>query len=113
MTDTVTFAKSYAVKAGKVRGLIDAASTPSARPSAAQTRDLTEAILELNGNEIADVIAIAWIGRGDFDPKEWALARMLAAECATMRSGDYVARMRHLARNLDSGLKHLTPGIDG
>ncbi|MCA3248481.1 MAG: DUF3775 domain-containing protein, partial [Azospirillum sp.] len=52
-------------------------------------------------------------GRGDFDPKEWALARMLAAECATMRSGDYVARMRHLARNLDSGLKHLTPGIDG
>ena len=113
MTDITTFEKCYAIDAGKVRDLIDVASAPAAAAAARRSRDLTEALLGLNGNEIADVIAIAWIGRGDFDPREWELARMLAAECATMRSGGYVLRMRGLAKNLDNGLQCLTPGIDG
>lgn len=41
---------------------------------------LREFISELNEDEQASLIALAWIGRGDFGPEEWDEARALAAE---------------------------------
>lgn len=47
--------------------------------------DMTEDALklfigELNDDEQAALIALSWIGRGDYGPDEWAEARGLAAE---------------------------------
>lgn len=47
--------------------------------------DLTEASLrefidELNEDEQAALIALAWVGRGDFGPEDWQEALRLAAE---------------------------------
>ena len=41
---------------------------------------LREFIAELNEDEQATLIALAWVGRGDFGPEEWDEARALAAE---------------------------------
>ena len=47
--------------------------------------DMTEGALrqfidELNDDEQAAMIALAWIGRGDYGPEDWDEARSLAAE---------------------------------
>lgn len=41
---------------------------------------LRDFIAELNEDEQASLIALAWIGRGDYGPEEWDEARGLAAE---------------------------------
>ena len=41
---------------------------------------LREFIGELNEDEQASLIALAWVGRGDYGPEEWGEARALAAE---------------------------------
>ena len=49
-----------------------------------ESRDLTEQelrelISDLNVDETAELIALAWIGRGDFDAGEWPEARRCAS----------------------------------
>ncbi len=41
---------------------------------------LRDFIAELNEDEQASLIALAWIGRGDYGPEEWDEARALATE---------------------------------
>ncbi|MBX9700563.1 MAG: DUF3775 domain-containing protein [Acetobacteraceae bacterium] len=41
---------------------------------------LRDFIAELNEDEQASLIALAWVGRGDYGPDEWDEARALAAE---------------------------------
>jgi hypothetical protein len=41
---------------------------------------LHDFIAELNEDEQASLIALAWVGRGDYGPEEWDEARALAAE---------------------------------
>lgn len=42
--------------------------------------ELREAINDLNEDEVVDVIAMVWLGRGDFTRSEWPAARKLARE---------------------------------
>jgi hypothetical protein len=61
--------------------------------------DLTEESLvafidELNEDEQAALIALAWVGRGDYGPEEWDEALRLAAERNTGRdAGQYLVDM--------------------
>jgi hypothetical protein len=72
--------------------------------------DLTEAslhafIAELNEDEQASLIALAWTGRGDYGPDEWGEARALAAERNDGRdAGEYLLAMDNLGDLLAEGV---------
>jgi hypothetical protein len=72
--------------------------------------DLTEDslrafILELNEDEQAALIALSWVGRGDFGPEEWEEACGLAAERNDGRdTADYLLGMDNLGDLLAEGV---------
>lgn len=72
--------------------------------------DLTEDTLHdfiegLNEDEQAALIALAWVGRGDYGPDEWDEAVRLAAERNEGRdAGEYLASMDMLGDLLAEGV---------
>lgn len=64
----------------------------------------------LNDDEKASLTAVAWIGRGAFEPEDYDEAVATAMSEATTPTADYLLGMPHLAENLESGLEAL--GID-
>jgi hypothetical protein len=72
--------------------------------------DLTEDslrafIAELNEDEQASLIALAWTGRGDYGPDEWDEARALAAERNEGRdTAEYLLQMDNLGDLLAEGV---------
>ncbi len=72
--------------------------------------DMTEAALrlflsELNEDEQASLIALAWVGRGDYGREEWDEARGLAVERNDGRDiGDYLLSMDNLGDLLAEGV---------
>lgn len=64
----------------------------------------------LNVDEKAQLTAIAWVGRGAFEPEDFDEALATATEEATTPTSDYLMGMPHLAENLEAGLDAL--GID-
>lgn len=76
-------------------------------PAEALLRDF---IAGLNSDEKAQLTAIAWVGRGAFEPEEFAEAVEAAMAGATTPTEDYLMGMPHLPENLEAGLEAL--GID-
>jgi hypothetical protein len=72
--------------------------------------DLTEEslhafIAELNEDEQASLIALAWTGRGDYGPEEWDEARGLAAERNEGRdAAEYLLAIDNLGDLLAEGV---------
>jgi hypothetical protein len=72
--------------------------------------DLTEEslrafIAELNDDEQASLIALAWVGRGDYDPEDWDEARALAVERSENRdTAGYLLAMDNLGDLLAEGV---------
>ena len=64
----------------------------------------------LNDDEKAHLTAVAWVGRGAFEPEDFAEAVATAMDEATTPTADYLMGMPHLAENLEAGLDAL--GID-
>ncbi|MCU0904694.1 MAG: DUF3775 domain-containing protein [Tabrizicola sp.] len=64
----------------------------------------------LNDDEKAQLTAIAWVGRGAFEPEDFDEAVATATSEATTPTADYLMGMPHLAENLEAGLDAL--GID-
>ncbi len=84
------------------------------RPSSEQYDDhpggdaLFDYVDSLNGDELADLLALVWIGRGDFDHDEWAAAQLAAEEEIT--DGDAVTELVQdptLPDDLIAGLEEL------
>jgi hypothetical protein len=69
--------------------------------------ELRGAINGLNDDEVADLIALAWVGRGDFDRGEWHEARKLAVERKRRHSADYLTGMPALGDYLEEGMATL------
>jgi hypothetical protein len=69
--------------------------------------ELRAVIDTLNEDEAIELIALAWVGRGDFDGTEWAEAKALAAERHHRRSSEYLLGMPTLADVLEEGLAAL------
>ncbi|MEZ5750449.1 MAG: DUF3775 domain-containing protein [Paracoccaceae bacterium] len=61
----------------------------------------------LNDDEKASLVAIAWIGRGAFEPEDFDEALQTAYAEATTPTADYLMGMPHLSENLESGLEAL------
>jgi hypothetical protein len=73
----------------------------------ATASELQAAIDALNEDEVIDLIALAWLGRGDFEKSEWAEARTLASERHRRRSAAYLIGMPMLGDYLEEGLAQL------
>ena len=59
-----------------------------------------------------DLIALAWVGRGDFDRSSWAEARALAQERHRSRSANYLMGMPGLGDYLEEGLSELGHSVE-
>lgn len=69
--------------------------------------ELRTAINGLNEDEVIDLIALAWLGRGDFAKEDWDEARDLAAQRHRRRSALYLTGMPALGDYLEEGLSQL------
>jgi hypothetical protein len=69
--------------------------------------ELRETINDLNDDEVIDVIAMVWVGRGDFTKSEWQSARNLARQRHHRQSADYLMGMPTLGDLLEDGLTQL------
>ena len=72
--------------------------------------ELRAFIAGLNEDESANLVALAWVGRGAFEPEEFDEAVDEARAGASTPTEDYLIGMPHLAENLEAGLDAM--GID-
>jgi hypothetical protein len=61
----------------------------------------------LNDDEKAHLTAIAWIGRGTYEPEDYDEAVETAYGEASVPTDQYLMGMPHLAENLEAGLEAL------
>jgi hypothetical protein len=80
---------------------IDVLETTADDPTESEIRSF---IAGLNSDEQATLIALVWIGRGDFDAEEWTEAIAAAQERNTGRTADYLLGIPDLPDLLDEGL---------
>ncbi|WP_439578536.1 DUF3775 domain-containing protein [Elioraea sp.] len=66
--------------------------------------ELRDAIAEMNEDQQAALIALAWIGRGEFDVSEWDEAVHTAKERNLRNADDYLVGMPLLGDYLEEGL---------
>ncbi|MEM6711287.1 MAG: DUF3775 domain-containing protein [Pseudomonadota bacterium] len=66
--------------------------------------ELRELIDDLNTDEAATLVAIAWIGRGDFEAGDYIGAFRAAQERAEGTTSTYLMGMPLLAEHLEAGL---------
>ena len=69
--------------------------------------ELYSAIDALNEDEVVDLIALAWVGRGDFQKEQWREARGLADERHRPHSATYLVGIPSLGDYLEEGLATL------
>jgi hypothetical protein len=69
--------------------------------------ELSELLDDLNIDEAAELVAIVWIGRGDFDASDWEDAVKQARERAVGPTSRYLLGMPQLGDFLESGLNAL------
>lgn len=71
---------------GEAVALTDAADKP-------MRRELTEFIDAMDADELDALVALAWIGRGDFEPADWRSAVSEAAQRREGRTSAYLIDM--------------------
>lgn len=81
-----------------------------AREGAAGETELAAFIDGLNDDEKAHLTALAWVGRGAFEPEDYDSAVDTAFREATVPTAEYLMGMPHLAENLEAGLDAM--GVD-
>ncbi len=73
-------------------------------PTYAEIMGMFEA---LNEDELSDLVAIAWIGRGDFDVEDWEDAKEQARQRGTKGTAEYLLGTPLLGDYLESGFNDL------
>lgn len=69
--------------------------------------ELTSIISELSEDEQIDLVALMWLGRGDYTAADWADVRAEAADAHNDRTADYLLGSPLLADYLSDGLSLL------
>lgn len=67
--------------------------------------ELRQLLGDLNVDEAAALVALAWIGRGDYSGDEWDDALAAARGRANRRTADYLLGMPMLGEWLEEGLE--------
>ncbi|WP_420340192.1 DUF3775 domain-containing protein [Roseibium sp.] len=70
--------------------------------------ELRELLEDLNVDEAAELVAITWIGRGDFEAEDFAQAVQEAKDRAVGSTASYLLGMPMLADHLEAGLDSLS-----
>jgi hypothetical protein len=73
--------------------------------------ELLDAIRELNEDERAELIALAWLGRGTYDLSEWSEAVSTARSEHGRRAAEYLIGLPLLGDYLEDGLAMFEDGI--
>jgi hypothetical protein len=76
-------------------------------------RELIEFIKDLDEDEAAAVVALSWIGRGDFQPEEWKIAVAQAKERAEGPTWKYLLEMELLPDYLEDALSAFGRSCEG
>lgn len=67
-------------------------------------RELVEIIGALDENELAELVALSWLGRGTYEIGEWAEALQEARAALSERTAEYLAGLPLLGDCLEKGL---------
>jgi hypothetical protein len=67
--------------------------------------ELRELIDDLNVDEAAELVALVWVGRGDYDSSEWQEALAEAKRRGNRRTASYLLGMPMLGDWLEEGLE--------
>jgi len=81
-------------------------------PEDATEDELVAAIESLNDDAQLDLVALIWIGRGDFELSDWDEARAGAKDIGRARMPRYVCGMPLVSDYLDEGLAQLGLFLD-
>lgn len=69
-------------------------------------------IRAINDEEQCQIVALAWIGRGDFTTDEWGEALKIATDEHNDRTAEYLLGMPHLPDHLEEGLSQFGLGVE-
>jgi len=86
--------------------LLDTPDNPTAQ-------ELRDAIEGLNIDEREELLALVWLGRGDYDGDSWPEALRLARETATPTEAGYLLGTPLLADYLEEGVAALGLSLEG
>ena len=75
-------------------------------------QELTAFISALSDDEQIDLVALAWLGRDDYEASDWATVRDEAARSHNRRTSSYLLGMPLLADFLEEGLSMLGRSCD-
>lgn len=75
-------------------------------------QELTSFINALSEDEQIDLVALAWLGRDDYEASDWASVRDEAARAHNRRTATYLLGMPMLADFLEEGLSMLGRSCD-
>jgi hypothetical protein len=67
-------------------------------------QELFDALDNLNDDEQVELVALSWIGRGDFTAEEWNAALVAARDASNERTAAYLIGTPNLADELEEGL---------
>ena len=70
-------------------------------------QELRQILSDLNNDQLADLLALTWLGRGDFDKSEWNAMRAQALRLDPRRTPDYLIETPLVADYLAEGLAAL------
>ncbi len=70
-------------------------------------QELHEMLADLNQDQLADLVTLVWLGRGDFTASEWRDKRGEALRLDFRRTPDYLIETPLLADYLEEGLAAL------
>ncbi|WP_181164544.1 DUF3775 domain-containing protein [Amaricoccus solimangrovi] len=99
----------------------DSGSNPSDDEAAAVLQDspdnltrdeIVAQIEDLEPDQQAELVALMWVGRGDFEPDEWQEAVALAAERRDRPTAGYLLSHPQVAEDMIEGLDKLFDGSD-
>jgi hypothetical protein len=76
-------------------------------------RELVEYIEAMDEDEQAELVALSWVGRGDFSPEDWDAALAQAKERRKGPTSTYLLGMPLLASYLESGLDDFDESCEG
>ena len=62
---------------------------------------------QLTDDEKTGLVAVFWVGRGSFEPEDYAEAVTTAAQEATTPTADYLKGSPHLSDHLEAGMEAL------
>ena len=74
--------------------------------------ELKEFISGCNVDEQASLVALAWIGRGTYEPGEYAEAKQTAIEQSTTPFEEYLLGIPLLADYLEEGLNQMGISVE-